>query len=58
MVDLAFAHDGPTAPHASGGAVRNPEKWPLGKTVGFVIATSLLGWFVLLAPLYIVFAQF
>ena len=58
LVDRAFSHDGPAAPHASGDAVRDPEKWPLGKAVGFVIAASLLGWFVLLAPVYLAFAQF
>ena len=58
MLALAFAHDGPAAPYSSGDAARGPEKWPLGKTTGFVITTSLLGWFVLLAPAYLVVAQF
>ena len=60
MVDLAFAHDGTAAPYSSSDAdsASEPGKWPPAKTFGFVVVTSLLGWFVLLAPVYFVFAQF
>ena len=60
MLDLAFAHDGPAAPYSNSDAdsASEPGKWHPAKTFGFVVATSLLGWFVLLAPVYPVFARF